>query len=92
VDVGVLIFRGQRILKLRAYDISLLGGNVSKDMEKVRWGGNRGQGQGAIDIKIWGEAITTRAGVVLGVMRTVEIVLDDLVSSGNVDLISVVNL
>jgi hypothetical protein len=36
--------------------------------------------------------VTIRAGVVSGVVRTVEVVLDDLVGSGNVDLVNVVNL
>jgi hypothetical protein len=39
-----------------------------------------------------GKAITTWAGVVLGVVRTVEVILYDLVGSGNIDLIDVVNL
>jgi hypothetical protein len=36
VNVGVLVLRGWGVLKLRAYNISLLGGDISKDMEKVR--------------------------------------------------------
>jgi hypothetical protein len=36
VDVGVLMFRGWGVLKLGAYYVSLLGGNIGKDMEEVR--------------------------------------------------------
>jgi hypothetical protein len=36
--------------------------------------------------------ITTWAGVVLGVVRTVEVVQNDLVGSDDVDLIGVANL
>jgi hypothetical protein len=39
-----------------------------------------------------GGAITTQAGVIPGVVRTVEIVLDDLVGGSDVDLVSVVDL
>jgi hypothetical protein len=92
VDIGVLVLGGQGILKLRAYYISLLDGNVSEDMEEVGWGYDRGQGQRAVGIKTWGEAITTRAGVVSGVVRTVEVVLDNLVGGSNIDLVNIVNL
>jgi hypothetical protein len=93
VDVGILVFGGQRILELGAYNVSLLGGNVGKDMEEVGWGGNdRGWEWGAIDIKAQGRAITTWARVVPGVVGTIEVVLDDLVGGSNVDLVSVVDL
>jgi hypothetical protein len=36
--------------------------------------------------------ITTWAGVVPGVVGTIEVVLDDLVGSGDVDLVGVVDL
>jgi hypothetical protein len=39
-----------------------------------------------------GKAVTTGAGVVLGVVGTVEVVLNNLVGGGNVDLVNVVNL
>jgi hypothetical protein len=42
VDVDVLVLGGQEVLKLRAYDVSLLGGDVGKDMEEVRQGCNGG--------------------------------------------------
>jgi hypothetical protein len=78
---------------LRAYNVSLLGSDVGEDMEEVGWGGNnRGQGQGAIGIGACGGAITTWAGVVPDVVRTIEVVLDDLVSGNNIDLVSVVDL
>jgi hypothetical protein len=40
VNVGVLVLGGQRVLKLGAYDISLLGSDVSKNVEEVGQGGN----------------------------------------------------
>jgi hypothetical protein len=39
-----------------------------------------------------GDMITTRAGVVSGVIETIEVVLDDLVGSSNIDLVDVVYL
>jgi hypothetical protein len=36
--------------------------------------------------------ITTRARVILGVMRTIKIVLDDLVGGGDIYLVGVVDL
>jgi hypothetical protein len=35
VDIGILVFGGQRVLKLRAYNVSLFGGNVGEDVEEV---------------------------------------------------------
>jgi hypothetical protein len=40
VDVGILIFGGQGILKLGAYYVSLLGGDIGEDVEEVGQGGN----------------------------------------------------
>jgi hypothetical protein len=93
MDVCILVFEGQGILKLEAYYISLLGGDVCEDMEKVGWGGDDGGwGQGAVGIEVWGRVITSWAGVIPGVVRTIEVVLDDLVGSSDVDLVSVVDL
>jgi hypothetical protein len=50
VDVGILVFRGQGVLKLGAYKVSLLGGDIGEDVEEVGWGCNRGWGWGAIGI------------------------------------------
>jgi hypothetical protein len=52
VDVGVLVLKGQGILKLGAYNVSLLGGDVSKNVEKVRWGHDGGQGWGAMGVEM----------------------------------------
>jgi hypothetical protein len=41
MGIDILVLRGQGVLKLGAYNISLLGGNVGKDVEKVGWGGDR---------------------------------------------------
>jgi hypothetical protein len=92
VDIGILLFGGQGVLKLGAYNVSLLGGDISEDMEEVGWGYDGGWGWGAVGIRTQGRAITTWAGIVPGVVGTIEVVLDDLVGSSNVDLIGVVNL
>jgi hypothetical protein len=93
VDVGVLVFGGQGVLKLGAYNVSLLGSDVGEDVKEVGWCGNDGGwGRGAIGIEAHGGAITTWARIVSGVVRTIEIVLDDLVGSSDIDLISVVDL
>jgi hypothetical protein len=93
MDVFVLIFRGQGVLELRAYDVSLLGGNVGEDVKEVRWGGDDGgRGAGAIVVAACDETITTWAGIVPGVVGAIKVVLDNLVGSGNVYLISVVDL
>jgi hypothetical protein len=42
VDVGILLFEGQGVLKLRAYYVSLLGDNVGEDVKEVGWGGGPG--------------------------------------------------
>jgi hypothetical protein len=83
---------GQRILKLGAYDISLFGGDVGEDVEKVgRGSDDGGWGTGAIGIVAWGETITSWAGVVLGIVGTIQVLLDDLVGGGDVNLIGVVD-
>jgi hypothetical protein len=92
VDIGILVFGGQGILKLGAYNVSLLSGDIGKDVEEVGQGGNRGWGQRAVGIKMRGDMITTWAEVVLGVVRTIKVVLNDLVGSGNINLVNVVNL
>jgi hypothetical protein len=44
VDIGILVLRGQGILKLGAYNVSLLGSDVGEDVEKVGQGDDRGWG------------------------------------------------
>jgi hypothetical protein len=92
VNVGILVLKGQGILKLGAYNVSLLGGDIGKNMEEVGQGSNGGQGQGAIGVETWGNMITTQAGVVSGVVRTIEVVLNDLVGGSDVNLVGVVYL
>jgi hypothetical protein len=41
---------------------------------------------------MWGGVITTRAGIVPGIVRTIKVVLDDLVGGDDIDLIGVVDL
>jgi hypothetical protein len=38
VDIDILVLGGWGILKLGAYNISLVDGNVSKNVEEVGWG------------------------------------------------------
>jgi hypothetical protein len=59
VDIGIIVFRGQGILKLGAYYISQLGSSISEDVEEVGQGGNGGRGWRAIGIETWGDMITT---------------------------------
>jgi hypothetical protein len=35
VDVGILVFRDWGVLKLRAYNVSLLGSYIGKNMEEI---------------------------------------------------------
>jgi hypothetical protein len=93
VDVHILVFGGRGVLKLWAYDVSLLGGDVGDDVKEVGQGGNDGGwGLGAVDVTVLGEMITSWAGVVLGIVGAIKVVLDNLVGGGDVDLISVVDL
>jgi hypothetical protein len=41
IYVDILVFGGQGVLKLRAYNVSLLCSDVGKNVEEVRQGGNR---------------------------------------------------
>jgi hypothetical protein len=80
-------------LKLRAYDVSLFGSNIGKDVKEVgRGGDDRGRGAGAIGVEVRDEVVTTWTWVVPGVVGTIQVFLDDLVSGGDVDLIGVVDL
>jgi hypothetical protein len=93
VDVCVLVFDGRGVLKLRAYNVSLLGGDGGEDVEEVGWGdGNGGQGTGAIGVRVHGGTITTWAWIIPDIVGTVEVVLDDLVGGGDINLVGVVDL
>jgi hypothetical protein len=93
VDVGVLMFGGQGILKLRAYYVSLLGGDVGEDVEEIGQGGDDGgRGARAVLVAVRGEVVTTWAGVIPGIVGAIQVVLDDLIGGGDVDLINVVDL
>jgi hypothetical protein len=93
VDVCILMLGGRGVLELRAYNISLFRGNVGKDMEEVGWGdGDGGWGLGAVGVEVCGRVTTTGAEVILGVVGTIKVVLDDLVGGGDVNLVSVVDL
>jgi hypothetical protein len=93
VDVCILMLGGWRVLKLGAYDVSLFGGDVGEDVEEVgQVDSNRGQGLGTVGVEVGGKMITSWAEVVPGVVGTIEVVLDDLVGGGDIDLISVVDL
>jgi hypothetical protein len=72
MDVGILVFGGWGVLKLGAYYVSLLRGDVSEDVEEIGWGGDDGgRGAGAIFVAARGEAVTAWAWVVPGVVRTI---------------------
>jgi hypothetical protein len=93
VDICVLVLSGQGVLELRAYNVSLFRGDGGEDVEEVGWGGdNGGQGTGAIGVGVCGRVITTWAWIILGVVRTIEVVLDDLVGGGDIDLVGIVDL
>ena len=66
-------------------------------MKEVRWGvdainSDEGRSGGNAITFTSGAGAVERAGVVPGVVRTVEEVLDDLVGGGDVELVSVVKL
>ena len=72
-------------------------GNVSEDVEEVgrdvdAINGDERRGRRNAVTFTGGAGAIKRAGVVPGVVRTVEKVLDDLVGSGDVELISVIKL
>jgi hypothetical protein len=91
VDVCVLVFLGRGVLELRAYNVSLLGGNIGEGVEEVgRSGDDGGWGRGAVGA--CGRAITAWAGVVPGIVGTIEVVLNNLVGGDDVDLIGIVDL
>jgi hypothetical protein len=93
VDVLVLVFEGRGILKLGVYNVSLLGGDVGKDVKEVGWGGdNGGRGAGAVFVTARGEAVTSWTWVVPGIVGAIQVVLDDLVGGDDVDLVCVVDL
>jgi hypothetical protein len=74
---------------LRAYNISLLGGDVGMNVEEVGQGdsdGGQGPGARAYDRN------TTWAGVIPSVVGAIQVVLDNLVGGGDIDLIGVVDL
>jgi hypothetical protein len=84
-------------LKLWAFDVSLLRGDVGKDVEEVGQGdsgvredGGGDEGRGAVLVKM--RAVAIWAWIVPGVVRTVEKVLDDLIGGGEVLLINVIDL
>ena len=65
-------------------------------MEEIRWGvdtiDNKGGSRGNTVLFASGAGAILGAGVIPGVVRTVEKVLDDLVGSGDVDLIDIIKL
>jgi hypothetical protein len=93
VDVLVLVFGGWGVLKLRAYNVSLFGSNVGEDVEEVgRGGDDGGRGAGAISVGARGRVITSWTWVIPGIVGTIEVVLDNLVGGGDVNLVGVVDL
>ena len=72
-------------------------GDVGKDVEEIGRGvdaidSDEGGGGGNAVTFTSGAGAVERAGVVPGVVRTVEKVLDDLIGGGDVELVSVVKL
>ena len=72
-----------------------MGGDVGKNVEEIGRGvdaidSDERRGGGNTVLFPSGAGAIERAGVVPGVVRTVEKVLDDLVGGGDVELISVV--
>ena len=97
MDVSVLGFVGRGVLELRAEDISLLGGDVGKDMEEVGRGvdavdSDEGRGGGNAVTFASGAGAITGAWIIPGVVGAVEKVLDNLVGGGDVELINVIKL
>ena len=74
-----------------------MGSNIGKNMEEVGWGvdtinSNDGGDRGNAVMFTSGAGAIERTGVVPGVVRTIEEVLNDLVGSSDVQLVDVVNL
>ena len=74
-----------------------MSGNVGKDVEEVRGGvdaidSDKGQGGRNTVTFASGAGAIKRAGVIPGVVGTVEKVLDNLVGGGDVELVNVVKL
>jgi hypothetical protein len=97
IGILILVLGGRGILELQAFYISLLQGDVGKDVKEVGRGdggvGEDGDGQqGAEGVETRDQTITVWARVIPGVMGTVEEVLDDLAGGGDVLLVDVVNL
>jgi hypothetical protein len=97
VGILVLVLGLGGVLKLRAFYVSLLGGDVSEDAKEVgrsdsgvREDSGGDEGQGAVLVET--RAVTIRAWIVPGVVRTIEKVLDDLGSSSEVLLVDVIDL
>jgi hypothetical protein len=99
VGVLVLVLGLARVLKLRAFYISLLGGDVSEDVEEVgRGDGGVGEdsggdeGRGAVLVETRDGVVAIRTWIVPGVVRTVEEVLNDLGGGGEILLVDVIDL
>jgi hypothetical protein len=93
VDVSVLLFGDRRVLKLGAYNVSLLDGDIGEDVEEVGQGGDDGgRERGAIGVKVHGGVIATWARVIPGIVGAIQVLLDDLVGGGDIDLVGVVDL
>jgi hypothetical protein len=93
VDISILLFGDQGVLKLGAYNVSLLDGDIGEDVEEVGQGGDDGGWkQGAIGIEVRGRVIATWARVIPGVVGAIQVLLDDLVGGSDIDLVGVVDL
>jgi hypothetical protein len=98
VRVFVLVLVGGGILELWAC-VSLLSGDVGKDVEEIGRGdsgvGEDGGGderRGTVLVETRDGAVAIRAWIVPGIVRTVEKVLDDLGGGGEILLIYVIDL
>ena len=74
-----------------------MSSDIGKDVEKVGWGvdtinSDDGRDGGNTVLFASGAGAIERAGVIPGVVGTIEEVLYDLVGGGNVQLVDVVNL